>query len=256
VEPPAAQRIRQNRHRLNCPQAGGAENRNSLYWRHLRNPSRSRRPVKDGADFTNWPEMLGRRVKTPASQSARGLLYRRHNPDDLSRRKNTVFRRSIGGREPLSLRSHRCEGISSARRADREYDIGGPQWALRRQEFRKRHSRHGPGDYGAHRQGARNQGDNYTRHPAGPRAKSFRPHSRDERRDHDESRAAPAPGRTAEVQQKRGSHRASLSCPSPQAGIALRRKSAQAAALYIPAGHPATDSQLRTAQGKELSYNN
>src|ERR1700758_528492 len=39
--------------------------------------------VKDVSDFTSWPEMLGGRVKTLHPKVHGGLLYRRHNPDDL-----------------------------------------------------------------------------------------------------------------------------------------------------------------------------
>ena len=38
--------------------------------------------VKDVSDYTNWPEMLGGRVKTLHPRVHGGLLYRRHNPDD------------------------------------------------------------------------------------------------------------------------------------------------------------------------------
>src|SRR5258708_7250775 len=41
-------------------------------------------PVKDVSDYTNWPEMLGGRVKTLHPKVHGGLLYRRHNPDDLT----------------------------------------------------------------------------------------------------------------------------------------------------------------------------
>src|SRR5260370_5229176 len=44
-------------------------------------------PVKDVADFTNWPEMLGGRVKTLPPKVPGGLLYRRHNPHDLKQAK-------------------------------------------------------------------------------------------------------------------------------------------------------------------------
>lgn len=39
-------------------------------------------PVRDVADFTGWPEMLGGRVKTLHPKVHGGLLYRRKNPDD------------------------------------------------------------------------------------------------------------------------------------------------------------------------------
>src|SRR5246127_204271 len=39
-------------------------------------------PVKDVAEFTGWPEMLGGRVKTLHPKVHGGLLYRRNNPDD------------------------------------------------------------------------------------------------------------------------------------------------------------------------------
>src|SRR5580698_5250399 len=44
-------------------------------------------PVRDVSDFTNWPEMLGGRVKTLHPRVHGGLLYRRHNPDDLKQAK-------------------------------------------------------------------------------------------------------------------------------------------------------------------------
>ena len=39
-------------------------------------------PVRDVAEFTGWPEMLGGRVKTLHPKVHGGLLFRRHNPDD------------------------------------------------------------------------------------------------------------------------------------------------------------------------------
>ena len=39
-------------------------------------------PVRDVADFTGWPEMLGGRVKTLHPKVHGGLLYRRKHPDD------------------------------------------------------------------------------------------------------------------------------------------------------------------------------
>src|SRR3974390_2065851 len=44
-------------------------------------------PVKDVSEFTNWPEMLGGRVKTLHPKVHGGLLYRRENPDDLKQAK-------------------------------------------------------------------------------------------------------------------------------------------------------------------------
>ena len=43
--------------------------------------------VKDVSEFTNWPEMLGGRVKTLHPKVHGGLLYRRENPDDLRQAK-------------------------------------------------------------------------------------------------------------------------------------------------------------------------
>jgi phosphoribosylaminoimidazolecarboxamide formyltransferase/IMP cyclohydrolase len=45
-------------------------------------------PVKDVSEFTNWPEMLGGRVKTLHPRVHGGLLYRRENPDDLKQAKD------------------------------------------------------------------------------------------------------------------------------------------------------------------------
>ena len=39
-------------------------------------------PVRDVAEFTGWPEMLGGRVKTLHPKVHGGLLFRRHNPGD------------------------------------------------------------------------------------------------------------------------------------------------------------------------------
>jgi phosphoribosylaminoimidazolecarboxamide formyltransferase / IMP cyclohydrolase len=39
-------------------------------------------PVKDVAEFTNWPEMLGGRVKTLHPKVHGGLLFRRNHPED------------------------------------------------------------------------------------------------------------------------------------------------------------------------------
>src|SRR5215470_13436881 len=40
-------------------------------------------PVKDVSEFTNWPEMLGGRVKTLHPKVHGGLLFRRHLAEDV-----------------------------------------------------------------------------------------------------------------------------------------------------------------------------
>src|ERR1700732_1325457 len=44
-------------------------------------------PVKDVAEFTNWPEMLGGRVKTLHPKVHGGLLFRRNHPEDQKQAK-------------------------------------------------------------------------------------------------------------------------------------------------------------------------
>jgi len=41
-------------------------------------------PVRDVAELTGWPEMLGGRVKTLHPRVHGGILFRRNNPNDLS----------------------------------------------------------------------------------------------------------------------------------------------------------------------------
>ncbi len=84
-------------------------------------------PVKDVAEFTGWPEMLGGRVKTLHPKVHGGLLYRRHHAEDQKQAKEH-------GIAPIDLvvvnlypfEATAARGYTTAEELIENIDIGGP----------------------------------------------------------------------------------------------------------------------------------
>jgi phosphoribosylaminoimidazolecarboxamide formyltransferase/IMP cyclohydrolase len=84
-------------------------------------------PVKDVAEFTGWPEMLGGRVKTLHPKVHGGLLYRRHHAEDQKQAKEH-------GIAPIDLvvvnlypfEATAARGYITAEELIENIDIGGP----------------------------------------------------------------------------------------------------------------------------------
>ena len=84
-------------------------------------------PVKDVSEFTDWPEMLGGRVKTLHPKVHGGLLYRRHHAEDEKQAKEH-------GISPIDLvavnlypfEATAAKGYLPAEELIENIDIGGP----------------------------------------------------------------------------------------------------------------------------------
>jgi len=216
-------------------------------------------PVKDVSDFTSWPEMLGGRVKTLHPKVHGGLLYRRHNPDDLKQAKEH-------GITPIDLVVVNLYPFEAT--AAKEYlppeelieniDIGGPTMLRSAaKNFESVTVVTDPADYQRIAAELETTGDTLLATRLDLARKVFGLTSRYDGVITMNLERLALQGEKLEVQQKGGL--------TERVYVALRRKQElrygenphQAAALYIPAGHPATGlAAAKQLQGKELSYNN
>jgi phosphoribosylaminoimidazolecarboxamide formyltransferase/IMP cyclohydrolase len=216
--------------------------------------------VKDVSDFTSWPEMLGGRVKTLHPKVHGGLLYRRHNPEDLKQAKEH-------GISPIDLVVVNLYPFEAT--AAKEYlppeelieniDIGGPTMLRSAaKNFESVTVVTDPADYQRIAAEFESKGETSLATRLDLARKVFGLTSRyDGVITMNLERLSIQGEKLVEVQQKGG--------PTERVYLALRRKQElrygenphQAAALYIPAGHPATGlAAAKQLQGKELSYNN
>ncbi len=218
-------------------------------------------PVTDVSDFTSWPEMLGGRVKTLHPKVHGGLLYRRHNPDDLKQAKEH-------GISPIDLLVVNLYPFEAT--AAKEYlppeelieniDIGGPTMLRSAaKNFESVTVVTDPADYDRVADELQSSRETSLALRLQLARKVFAMTSRYDGVITMNLERLALQGETLEVQQK---EKGGL---TERVYLALRRKQElrygenphQAAALYIPAGHPATGlAAARQLQGKELSYNN
>ncbi|HKM66741.1 MAG TPA: bifunctional phosphoribosylaminoimidazolecarboxamide formyltransferase/IMP cyclohydrolase [Candidatus Acidoferrum sp.] len=218
-------------------------------------------PVTDVSDFTNWPEMLGGRVKTLHPKVHGGLLYRRHNPDDLKQAKEH-------GISPIDLVVVNLYPFEAT--AAKEYlppeelieniDIGGPTMLRSAaKNFESVTVVTDPADYDRVATELESSRETTLALRLQLARKVFAMTSRYDGVITMNLERLALQGDTLEVQQK---EKGGL---TERVYIALRRKQElrygenphQAAGLYIPAGHPATGlAAAKQLQGKELSYNN
>jgi phosphoribosylaminoimidazolecarboxamide formyltransferase/IMP cyclohydrolase len=216
-------------------------------------------PVKDVSELTNWPEMLGGRVKTLHPKVHGGLLYRRNNPDDLNQAKEH-------GIAPIDLVVVNLYPFEAT--AAKEYlppeelieniDIGGPTMLRSAaKNFESVTVLTDPADYQRVAAELEASGDTTLALRLQLARKVFAMTSRYDGVITMNLERLALQGEEMEVQQKGGL--------TERVYLALRRKQElrygenphQAAALYIPAGHPATGlAAAKQLQGKELSYNN
>ena len=183
--------------------------------------------VKDVSEFTNWPEMLGGRVKTLHPKVHGGLLYRRGHAEDLKQARE----HGIAPIDLVVVNLYPFEATATVVTDPADYDrvagaletSGETTLTMRLQLARKVFA--------------------MTSRYDGVITMNL-------------ERLSPQ-GEELEVQQKGGL--------TERVYLAMRRKQElrygenphQAAALYIPAGHPATGlAAAKQLQGKELSYNN
>ena len=216
-------------------------------------------PVKDVSEFTNWPEMLGGRVKTLHPKVHGGLLYRRGHAEDLKQAREH-------GIAPIDLVVVNLYPFEAT--AAKEYlppeelieniDIGGPTMLRSAaKNFESVTVVTDPADYDRVAGALEISGETTLEMRLQLARKVFAMTSRyDGVITMNLERLSPQ-GEELEVQQKGGL--------TERVYLAMRRKQElrygenphQAAALYIPAGHPATGlAAAKQLQGKELSYNN
>lgn len=216
-------------------------------------------PVKDVSEFTNWPEMLGGRVKTLHPKVHGGLLFRRHLAEDQKEAKEH-------GILPIDLvvvnlypfEATAAKAYLTPEELIENIDIGGP--TMLRSAAKNYESVTvvtDPEDYArvASELEAGRDTTLATRLELARRV--FATTSRYDGLITTELERLVAGEKTVEMAAK---------APLPErVHIALRRKQElrygenphQAAALYIPAGAPAQGlAAAKQLQGKELSYNN
>src|SRR5215469_11606506 len=216
-------------------------------------------PVKDVSDFTSWPEMLGGRVKTLHPKVHGGLLYRREHPEDRKQAKEH-------GIAPIDLVVVNLYPFEAT--AAKEYlppeelieniDIGGPTMLRSAaKNFESVTVVTDPTDYNRVAEALESTGGTSLDLRLQLARKVFAMTSRYDGVITMNLERLALQGEKMEVQLKGGL--------TERIYLALRRKQElrygenphQAAALYIPAGHPATGlAGAKQLQGKELSFNN
>jgi len=216
-------------------------------------------PVKDVSDFTNWPEMLGGRVKTLHPKVHGGLLYRRHNPDDLKQAQE----HGIAPIDLVVVNLYPFEATAAKAYLPPEelienIDIGGPTMLRSAaKNFESVTVVTDPADYSRVATELESTRETTLAMRLQLARKVFAMTSRYDGVITMNLERLALQGENLEVQQKGGL--------TERVYLALRRKQElrygenphQAAALYVPAGHPATGlAAAKQLQGKELSYNN
>ena len=217
-------------------------------------------PVKDVSDFTNWPEMLGGRVKTLHPKVHGGLLYRRHHPEDLKQARE----HDIAPIDLVVVNLYPFEATAAKEYLPPEelienIDIGGPTMLRSAaKNFESVTVVTDPADYSRVAAELESAKETTLALRLQLARKVFAMTSRyDGVITMNLERLSLQGEKLVEVQQKGGL--------TERVYLALRRKQElrygenphQAAALYVPAGHPATGlAAAKQLQGKELSYNN
>jgi len=215
--------------------------------------------VKDVSEFTNWPEMLGGRVKTLHPKVHGGLLYRRHNADDLKQARE----HDIAPIDLLVVNLYPFEATAAKEYLPPEelienIDIGGPTMLRSAaKNFESVTVVTDPADYSRVAAELESSRETTLALRLQLARKVFAMTSRYDGVITMNLERLALQGEKLEVQQRGGL--------TERVYLALRRQQElrygenphQAAALYIPAGHPATGlAAAKQLQGKELSYNN
>jgi phosphoribosylaminoimidazolecarboxamide formyltransferase/IMP cyclohydrolase len=216
-------------------------------------------PVKDVAEFTGWPEMLGGRVKTLHPKVHGGLLYRRHHAEDQKQAKEH-------GIAPIDLvvvnlypfEATAARGYITAEELVENIDIGGPTMLRSAaKNFESVAVVTDPADYDRVAGELESSGETTLATRIELARKVFATTSRYDGLITTELERLTDLSGKLEV-----AARAKL---PERVHLALRRKQElrygenphQAAALYVPAGRPPEGlAAAKQLQGKELSYNN
>jgi phosphoribosylaminoimidazolecarboxamide formyltransferase / IMP cyclohydrolase len=216
-------------------------------------------PVRDVADLTGWPEMLGGRVKTLHPKVHGGLLYRRNHPEDLKH----VAEHGIAPIDLVIVNLYPFEATAAKQGLTAEelienIDIGGPTMLRSAaKNFESVTVVTDPADYAnvAEELEAKKETSLETRLALA--RKVFATTSRYDGRIATELERLSAAGNHLALSEK-------LTLPD-RIHVALEKKQPlrygenphQGAALYAPAGvAPFGLAAAKQLQGKELSYNN
>lgn len=215
-------------------------------------------PVRDAAELTGWPEMLGGRVKTLHPKIHGGILYRR----ELEEHRVEAKKHGIAAIDLVVVNLYPFSATAAKPGVTPEelienIDIGGPSMVRSAaKNFQSVGVVTDPADYTSIGTELKQKGELSLATRLALARKAFARTSRYDGEIATELERLAANGSVSMRQ---------LDALPERIHIALERKQAmrygenphQAAALYIPAGMPASGlAGARQLQGKELSYNN
>ncbi len=215
--------------------------------------------VRDVADFTGWPEMLGGRVKTLHPRVHGGLLYRRNHPEDQKQAAQhgiAPIDLVVVNLYPFEATAAR-QGLTSEELVE-NIDIGGPTMLRSAaKNFESVTVVTDPTDYGKVADELESQGDTSSATRLEMARKVFAATSRyDGMITTELERLSVAEGHLTLSEKPLLPERVHLAL-SKQDSLRYGENPHQAAALYVPAGRPPVGlAAAKQLQGKELSYNN
>ena len=216
-------------------------------------------PVKDVAEFTGWPEMLGGRVKTLHPKVHGGLLYRRHHAEDQKQAKEH-------GIAPIDLvvvnlypfEATAARGYITAEELVENIDIGGPTMLRSAaKNFESVAVVTDPADYDRVAGELESSGETTLATRIELARKVFATTSRyDGLITTELERLTDLSGKLEVAARAKLPERVHLALRRNQE-LRYGENPHQAAALYVPAGRPPEGlAAAKQLQGKELSYNN
>jgi phosphoribosylaminoimidazolecarboxamide formyltransferase/IMP cyclohydrolase len=215
--------------------------------------------VRDVADFTGWPEMLGGRVKTLHPKVHGGLLYRRNHPEDQKQ----AAQHGIAPIDLVVVNLYPFEATAAKQGLTSEelvenIDIGGPTMLRSAaKNFESVTVVTDPADYGRVAEELESAGNTSPATRLELARKLFAATSRYDGMIATElERLSVAEGHLTLSEKPLLPERVHLALRR-QASLRYGENPHQAAALYVPAGHPPVGlAAAKQLQGKELSYNN
>ncbi|HKT48329.1 MAG TPA: bifunctional phosphoribosylaminoimidazolecarboxamide formyltransferase/IMP cyclohydrolase [Candidatus Acidoferrales bacterium] len=217
-------------------------------------------PVRDVSEFTNWPEMLGGRVKTLHPKVHGGLLYRRkHSGDQKEAAQHGIAPIDLVAVNLYPFEATAAKSGLTAEELIENIDIGGPTMLRSAaKNFESVTVVTDPADYSRVADELDQSGDTALATRLELARKVFAATSR-----YDgmittelERLAAAAGGHVDLVSKPRLPERLHLALRRQQE-LRYGENPHQAAGLYVPAGRPVDGlAGARQLQGKELSYNN
>lgn len=215
--------------------------------------------VRDVADFTGWPEMLGGRVKTLHPKVHGGLLYRRNHPEDQKQAAQHGIARIdlvVVNLYPFEATAAK-QGLTSEELVE-NIDIGGPTMLRSAaKNFESVTVVTDPTDYERVAEELESAGDTSLATRLELARKVFAATSAyDGMITTELERLSAAEGRLMLGEKPSLPERVHLALRR-QASLRYGENPHQSAALYVPGGRPPAGlASAKQLQGKELSYNN